>query len=191
MAYKTITGANDVLKCAISTDCGQTWSTRLFINSGSMNSGTQTTNFIPNSTNDWRDFTVTTTAAMRLSNNVMFRFDFSSNGGNNIYIDDFRVDGLSSVGIEDNVLLDNTFTIYPNPSTEGTSTMNFELNEVSTTANVYLTDMLGKKVMNVFSGSLAATEHNFSINTSQLTSGIYFVSLETDDKRITKKLIVR
>lgn len=191
LAYKTTTGANDVLKCAISLDCGQTWTTRLFLNSGNMNSGTRNnSNFIPSTASDWRDFTVTTTAAMRTSKNVLFRFDFTAGGGNNIYIDDFKVDG-QPVGIETVNALENATTLYPNPSTDGFSTLEFKLEESSSNGSIFLTNIVGKRVQNVYQGSFSADAYKFNLNTAELSSGIYFVTLQTDKNRITKKLIVR
>lgn len=193
LAYKTQTGVNDVLKCAFSLDCGQTWITRLFLNSGSMNSGTVagTSGFVPSSANDWRDFTVTTTAAIRASDNVLFRFDFTAGGGNNIYIDDFIVDGPSTVGLEDINQLEQSMSLYPNPSADGNTTLEFDLNEASDNSSIYITSIVGKRVQNIYNGSLASDNYKFNINTEALSTGIYFVSIETGKSRVTKKLIVR
>lgn len=193
LAYKAQAGANDVLKCAISLDCGQTWITRLFLSSGSMNSGTVngSSSFIPSSPSDWRDFTVTTTAAIRASKNALFRFDFTSGGGNNIYIDDFKIDG-QSVGIEDNTsVLENSLNIYPNPVTGGNSTLEFQMKEAQENVSIYLTDVVGKTVRTLYNGSLTSDLYQFDVNTSQLKSGIYFLSIATKEGRITRKLMVR
>ena len=191
VAYKTQTGANDVIKCAISIDCGQTWITRLFLNSGSMNSGTlNNANYIPNNPADWREFPVSTTGVIRASDNALFRFEFVGGNGNNIFIDDFRVDG-QPVGFETLKNIENTIQIYPNPTSSGKTTLSFKLDEASENGAVYLTDILGKRVKEVYNGLLNNELYTFNIQTAELESGIYFISIISNSKRITKKIIVQ
>jgi uncharacterized repeat protein (TIGR01451 family) len=75
------------------------------------------------------------------------------------------------------------FTVYPNPAL-GTVTLNF--NKEVTNANVTVHDVMGKKVL-----SASVTGNQDSINISALTSGIYFISAESNGKSVTKKLVVK
>lgn len=190
VAFKNRTSSTDNLKCAISVDCGQTWITRGVISTSLMSSGTQDGSaFVPNSPNDWVPFTITTNGTIRASDNAIFRFEFTGGGGNNIFIDNFRVDG-QAVGLNTVKSVENTLQLYPNPTSNGSTTLTFSLEESSNNGEIYLSDMLGKKVKQVHSGSLNSDFNSFAISTSDLSSGIYFVSIVTNNKRTTRKLIV-
>lgn len=194
LAYKTQTGANDVLKCAISIDCGQTWITRFFASSGSFNTGTRNgSTFVPNVPSDWLDITITTTGAIRTSTNAIFMFDFKAGttGGNNIFIDDFRVDGASVVGIDDVESFRNSISLYPNPVTDGMVKLDFLLGNEVEEASIFLTDILGQRVKDLYNGSLNAEPYQFNIPTDELSSGVYFLSIQAGNKNVTKKMIVK
>ena len=191
VAFKNQTGSSDQLWCSISTDCGVTWVVRGVITSSNLASGTlNNANFIPSSAADWNTIFITTTPAMRTSNNVLFRFEFKSGGGNNIYIDDFRVDG-TSVGIENNQNLQNNFTAFPNPVIDGSLNVSFLLEEATPNASLYLSNIIGKEVKSVYNGALNTSPYQFEINTSGLSAGVYFITLKTDEQNITKKVVVR
>jgi hypothetical protein len=51
-------------------------------------------------------------------------------------------------------------------------------------------DVNGKEVNRLFDGYYPAGELNASFNGSQLSSGIYFVVLETDEGMMSRKLIL-
>lgn len=118
---------------------------------------------------------------------------------------DFRLNGASAAaggasfsgpqffggftGVEQLNVLTNSFNIYPNPATQNTN-IAFNLienNKVSAT----VIDMLGNVV------SVIAHENEFnkgnntlSLNTANLANGIYYISLEVNGVKETKKLIV-
>ncbi|MBL4709948.1 MAG: PKD domain-containing protein, partial [Flavobacteriales bacterium] len=188
LAYKTKTGANDVLKCAISIDCGQTWITRFFATSGSINTGTRTSAFVPTIPSDWLDITVTTTAAIRASTNAIFRFDFKAGTtlGNNIFFDDFKVDGASVVGINDIESFRKSISLYPNPVVDGVVKLDFLLDNDVQDASIFLTDILGKRIKDVYNGSLNSEAYQFNISTEKLSSGVYFLSIQAGNKNVTK-----
>jgi len=193
VAFKNQTGSSDQLWCSISTNCGQSWTTRgVLTASSTLNTGTlNNANFIPSSASDWKTIFITTTAAMRTSSNVLFRFEFKSGGGNNIYIDNFRVDGASTVGINDNELLNNSFTAFPNPVTYGKLNINFMLDKAADNARLFVTNMVGQQVKEVYTGSLNNDPYQFEINTNELAPGVYFISLKTGSQNITRKIIIQ
>lgn len=192
VAFKNQTGSSDQLWCAISTDCGQSWVTRGVLPASTLSTGTlNNANFIPSSAADWKTIFITTTAAMRTSNNVLFRFEFKSGGGNNIYIDDFRVDGASAVGIKNNVLLESSFTAFPNPVTDGLLNINFMVDEAADNARLFVTNMVGQQVKEVYNGALNKDPYRFEINTNDLSSGVYFITLRTGSQNIIRKVIIQ
>ena len=192
LAYKqkNITDT-DRLNVSVSTNCGQSWRTRLVLTSGTMSSGTQSTWFTPSVASDWKDYNIILTNAMKQSDNLKVRFEFVAGDGNNIYIDEFLVDGASStVGISELSQLQTGVNVYPNPSSGGLTTLEVNAGADVTMANIYLTNILGKRVQEVYIGNFSKGENRFEINTSSLGAGIYFLTIEQNDERITKKLIL-
>ncbi len=79
-------------------------------------------------------------------------------------------------------------SIYPNPMSESAQVA-FTLLEQST-VSVGLFDILGKKIISVYSGKMTAGSQNLQINTEQLENGIYFVNIEVNGNTISKKVSV-
>ncbi|MBK8368346.1 MAG: T9SS type A sorting domain-containing protein [Bacteroidetes bacterium] len=83
----------------------------------------------------------------------------------------------------------NSFVLYPNPATANT-TISFniaEKNKVS--VNVY--DVLGNLVSTLSqSNDFEKGNNTISLNTSNLASGIYYISLDINGSKETKKLVI-
>lgn len=78
--------------------------------------------------------------------------------------------------------------LFPNPATQ-TSTLNFSLAE-KTNVRISIFNVLGEALIVSNLGVKTAGNHNFEINTSELSKGIYFVKLESDEKSTNSKLVV-
>ena len=115
-------------------------------------------------------------------------FRFTSNGGNNVFIDDINLGGANS--IEDGLASTIDFNVYPNPIEEN-SIISFNiLNKQKVELKIY--DILGREVSSLFNGYLSAGDHQYSIaEKSDLSPGVYVVTLCVDRQRFTKKLIVK
>lgn len=78
--------------------------------------------------------------------------------------------------------------IYPNPANESSRI------EFSTTGagnlEIFVTDLLGNRVLDVFSGLTAEGVHSFDLNTSKLMNGSYYVTISTGNKTVTEILTV-
>ena len=85
------------------------------------------------------------------------------------------------LGVSDARLLH--FTMYPNPSDNMVS---FQLPSDTNNARVTVFDYLGKSLLQQ---NISTT--NKDVDISKLSTGIYFVRIQTDAKVGTKKLIVR
>ena len=80
-------------------------------------------------------------------------------------------------------------SLYPNPSSDKT-TLSI-VSPKSIFINVMITDITGKLVSEISENySLISGENNLNINTSELTNGIYFVTLNHANGKETVKLIV-
>jgi hypothetical protein len=86
----------------------------------------------------------------------------------------------NSVGM--NEFVDNTkFSIYPNPATE---LLNIELEAINENATISIMNALGEVIL-----VDKQVNQNTSFNIHHLTSGVYFVKVDTQKSSITKKLI--
>jgi PKD repeat protein len=184
-AQKTSTSA-DKLQVYVSTNCGQSWSLRQTISGASLSTaGVVSTSFVPTAS-QWVTKTVNL-ATVATSPSVLIKFRFTSDAGNNIYIDDINI--LANVGIDE---LENTlgFNVYPNPSEDNT-VIAFSLTE-SHHADIRIFDVLGQETAQVFSGDAGPGDHQYKIaDRATLSSGVYFVRLSIDGRNFTQKLIVK
>lgn len=184
-AQKTSTSA-DKLQIYVSTTCGQTWSLRQTITGSSLSTaGVISSSFVPTAS-QWVTKTLNL-GSVSTATSLFIKFKFTSNAGNNIYLDDINI--LSNVGIDD--LSNNIhFNVYPNPAEDNTL-ITFNLIE-SNQADIKIYDVVGKVVSSVFTGNLNAGEHQYSVSgNSKLASGVYFIKLTVGGESFTKKLIVK
>jgi hypothetical protein len=117
--------------------------------------------------------------------NVRFKFQYSQNTGNNIYIDDINVTGTSTVGVQDVEFL-ATVSVYPNPA-KGPSNIDFNMAEAAD-MKIDVTDVTGRIVETVEQNKLAAGSHHYTFGTS-LNPGIYFVKFTVGANEFTRKVI--
>ena len=78
--------------------------------------------------------------------------------------------------------------IYPNPINESAQ-IEFTLLEQSN-VSVGLFDLLGKKLISVYNGTMAAGSQNLVLHTDQLETGVYFVNIEVNGNITSKKVSV-
>jgi hypothetical protein len=93
-----------------------------------------------------------------------------------------------STNIEDGVMSDDNFRIYPNPVM---NQLNVELRDVSSqNLRVELFDVLGKKIIEFSELKQAGNVRTLSYDVSSLEEGIYFLSIVSGNEKITKKIQV-
>ncbi len=78
----------------------------------------------------------------------------------------------------------NSFKIYPNPTS---NSIHIIFNETVNLKSTKLYDVLGKQMEVNFSKK----DSNINIDLSKLNSGIYFIHIETDKKRLIHKIVKR
>ncbi|MGB4930939.1 MAG: T9SS type A sorting domain-containing protein [Chitinophagales bacterium] len=81
---------------------------------------------------------------------------------------------------EENNIIENTFSLYPNPAN------NFITIETdfSTEKTIYITDALGQIVK-----TITTSENNITIDLNGIASGVYFIKMEDGINSVTKKFI--
>lgn len=80
---------------------------------------------------------------------------------------------MSGVGVGETATQQNPMIVYQNLSAGEVAVKISSLD--NSPADIYITDIQGRKLQTIFSGNLSPGENEFSANISGLTSGIYFV----------------
>ena len=78
--------------------------------------------------------------------------------------------------------------IFPNP-TEGEVMIQFRVEQESET-EVIVSDAVGRKVMEVVNTKMPSGEYKYVVNLTPLSNGFYLVSVKTDTKISTSKIII-
>lgn len=169
----------DRLLVKMSRDCGKTWITRKTL-TGSQLSTTGTTvnsTFIPNSS-EWSDMLISPTPSSYKTDNIVFRFEFYSGGGNNFYLDDIHVFDLSTL----NQWKGNApnWRIFPNPAQ---GIMHIE-------SDFSFFDMQVFSQTGILIADYSKLSNSFPVDISKLAPGVYFVRIQFADYAGYQKLIV-
>lgn len=104
--------------------------------------------------------------------------DLVSGGTGDLFVQKLRTDSTITVSVPLTFRDNNTFIIYPNPSTGVTNIM-----AEPEMDNIVITDVVGKKV---YEASPLTSRTSITI----LTPGIYFVTISCGDQIGTQKLVV-
>lgn len=116
----------------------------------------------------------------------MWKIVFTAFGGSSDGMIAFTKEQVGTVGIDEQTKL-TAFTLYPNPTTTGNITIKF--NNTSSSSTTTITDLSGKQVYSeriTFQG-----EQTQEINVSNLSTGMYIISIANESSRISKKLIIK
>lgn len=177
--------SEDRLKVMISTNCGKTWQTRYNKAGADLSTvGTSNSSFTPSSQSQWEEISVNL-SSFATQDNVLIKFEATSDQGNNLYIDDINLTG--PVGIEESIS-ENGFTVFPNPS-DNTVFVNFNLNN-DEVVELSVNDITGKTVRTIINSKLNKGAHTLVINKNELNaSGIYFLNLKTTNSNIVRKIL--
>ena len=184
--YKSSSTNTDRLVIYYSADCGKTWTVRRTISGTTFptTTGFISSAFFPSPT-QWRAETANfTTPLASTQPNVRFRFEFTHDNGNNIYIDDINITG--TVDINEALAQKTNLNIYPNPSRNHTF-VSFKTDE-DYNVKIEITDVTGRLV-NSISENMKAGEHEVKLNNS-LEKGVYIVRLLLDNNSFFKRVVM-
>ncbi|MCB9194900.1 MAG: T9SS type A sorting domain-containing protein [Flavobacteriales bacterium] len=185
-AKKTSTDA-DYMRVSVSNDCGETWSVRKNISSSILATAPNTTSSFTPSVSQWTDVNVTNITSTYWTSDFRFKISFYSGGGNNVYIDDINLSD-ASLGVYE-VEQFGSVSLYPNPANDQVN-VNLDLSNNASNVELVLTDLLGQQLEVIKKGDLTAGTYNYSLNTTNLSKGIYLVTLKVGNQITTKKLII-
>jgi hypothetical protein len=78
--------------------------------------------------------------------------------------------------------------VFPNPN-DGVVNLQFRVDQESQT-EVLVSDLVGRKVMEVINTKMPAGDYKYIVNLTKLEDGFYFLSVKTDTKISTSKIII-
>ena len=175
--------STDNLRVLVSPDCGESWSIRYNKTGSALSTAPATTSAFAPTPNEWRTESVILPTSLFFANkpNVRFRFEYSYFDGNNLFIDDINIIGLT--GIEN--ASTSAGIIFPNPGNgKGVLKLNTIL-QMDSEINVF--NSLGE---NVFRSNLipkGISEIPIDLN---LAPGMYYIRIVNKDYRRPIKLII-
>ena len=194
MAYaKRTAQPAEVLKMFYSNDCGITWNGPIKTLSGNQlvtNGGAQVSNFVP-TTSEWRMETVSQNAGTLFQNNphVMFKIEVTSNGGGNLYIDNFTIGSV--LGTNEHLADLHKISLFPNPLTSETG-IAFELKTAEKVA-VKVMDVVGNTIYEQPGNTFKAGSHTILLAGKMKTAkaGMYLVQMNLGGIVYNTKLLVQ
>jgi len=185
VAYAQYGSENDRLQVHVSTNCGTSW-TQIFSKQGTALStaAATTTSFVPTAA-QWRNESVSLGTYAGQSN-VLIRFRGTSNYGNNLYIDNVNINGATSINESANN--SSSMEVYPNPFNSNT-TLDITLTAAQK-VRIDMYNVVGENVYSIDKGQLSSGEHKVVLSADELPAGVYFITLTTEEGRISKRVVV-
>ncbi len=189
MAYaRKNTFWSDRLRVYVSSDCGKTWFLRKNLVGSQLSTSPDAAGaFVPTSQSQWALISITSMPQINGQASARIKFEFTSDGNNNLYIDDINITA-DPTGIRETSSSPVNLSVYPNPAGDVFS-VSFEMPSAGN-VEVNITDMLGREVKTVVNDRLGAGIHEYNISSSEFGKGIYFVRLKTGAISTVQKLMI-
>lgn len=181
---------DDRLRVYVSNNCGRTWSLRQQLR-GSTNlvtAGNLGGTFVPTDQDQWGFAEIENVSTSFHTGDFRLKFEFESDGGNTIYIDNINING-TPVGLDEHQAGSINAFVMPNPA-QGQAQLVYTMAQ-SGPVNVELVDVLGRSLGVVHQGSAPAGTQRFDLPIGTLPSGLYFVRLQQGSERTVLRFVVK
>ena len=183
-AYKKLNaGTDEVLRVYVSKDCGETWALRKNMYSDDLNTDTESAEYTPADQGDWKTVTLTNITSAYYVTNLMYKFEFTNAGGNNIYLDNINLYPESMTDLVQQTKVSD-ISVYPNPAG---GVVNIKISgSDDQDYSVSLFSPLGSKIASIYNGPING---NIEYNVSSLPKGVYIIQVESLGDVYTMKLV--
>ncbi len=186
-AYKRRFSTNiEELRFYISKDCGETWALRKLIKGDELGPEQLSSPYEPVSTAEWIQVNVTNINSPYYVSNFMFKFEFTNDFGNNIYIDNINLYPESMTGLG-HLDVNKEIAIYPNPTTDGFQIIIDVQNDSD--YEITLIDNLGQSVRALYSADLSAGTNKLDFSLSGLPVGSYIIRIKSDFDQSSYRIV--
>ncbi len=178
---KSVSLYTDEMIVQLSVDCGATWSQIFYrSNSGLVTGPTQTTPFIPDSS-QWKSALINLSSYQNESN-VSIKIMNVTDGGNFLYIDDINI-GDKALSISQKGL-ESEFSIFPNPSNGNFTILSDTYKSFNQEYHIY--NSIGKLIQIV-----KIEKGNSQVLVTSLPKGMYFIGVNLNNKQQFQKVIIK
>ncbi len=176
----------DALRVDISTDCGATYTSIYFkddLDLSTIPNYSTVNDWEPSGPDDWRIEEIDIDAYT--GGSAIIRFVNINGYGNSTFIDNININGailnITDLGFD-------AISVSPNPADE---VLNINLGSISSESiRTVITNNLGQTIA-VYEDSIFNNGTQATIDVSQLSTGLYFVTFDNNNQSTTKKLVVR
>ncbi|WP_165779249.1 M43 family zinc metalloprotease [Brumimicrobium salinarum] len=181
LAYaKRANMGNERLEIQLSKDCGESWATRKVVLLNSSSFETAEYEYFPSDNAAWGEHEYTIPLSNYNVDNLMFRFKYNADGGNNLFLDNINFSDISELDLkaEEN---QKKLEIYPNPTDSY-----FIISSGNTTLNgqIILYDIYG----NVIKNKPVKKAYNVQFSIQDIPSGTYFIRYESNQEGLSTKM---
>jgi len=186
IAYRQFSSENDRLEILVSTDCGDNW-TSVYDKAGAQLKTVSSSQafFLPTGT-QWRKDKIDL-SAFDDAPEVIVRFEFTSDYGNNLFMDNINIGGTFLSGVEDAIVAGDV-KVFPNPASSVVN-IDFTMAQANNvTLEVY--DVTGKLVTTLLDNQLVGAGAQNVQWKNPASTGMYFVKIRTEEGSITRKVSV-
>ncbi len=183
-AFARRTASNDdILRVYVSNNCGETWTLRKQLrgNGDLPTVPDQNSAFTPSNAAQWEECVITNITAAYCVSDFRFKFWFTGDGGNDLWIDDININsGAVGVG-ELSATQAPEVLVLPNPATQQ-ATVQVMLGKAGATL-VELVDPTGRTVQVIANERMNVGEYRWQLPVERMNAGLYFIRLQQDGLR--------
>ncbi len=191
VAYAPKPGSSvETLKVYTSSDCGKTWKyKKIFMSFSQLASAAATADpFVPEPGDDWNFLVVDNIDSEDLTSGFRLRLEFTSGGGNNIFIDDINIVDEIIVDVPSRANTNYFAEVVPNPA-KGKAELRFTL-PTATSVGVRIVNATGQTVYTDKNRRYPSGENRMNLKLEHLKPGVYFIELTSDLGQGVQKLVV-
>lgn len=179
--------SNDRLQLYITKNCNSTWIQRVNLVGPALETAAMIASaFTPSNSSEWKQASALIPGTY-MTSGFRFKFVYTSNGGNNIYIDDINLD--MNAGINNLDELNSSFQLFPNPASEHVN-ISFTLTEAKR-LTVSMLNIVGQTIYKREKENYPEGEHAVTLNTKGIAAGMYFIKIDDGISNFKKPLVIR
>jgi len=174
------------LEVFVSTDCGQTWTSKWVKSGAALATAANTTSAFTPTSAQWRAECVDLSSYAGQAK-VFVKFVGTNSYGNNVYVDDISISDAVCVaaGIDEQAKT-TTFSVYPNPAKD---MVQVDLSNLMGSYTVEVMDLQGRILSNQ-SGSATGDSAILSISLEGVAKGTYMISVYNNNSKESKTIVV-
>ncbi|MFK7783959.1 MAG: S8 family serine peptidase [Crocinitomicaceae bacterium] len=184
----------EVLKVFITQGCEDGWVQRKTLAGPQLSTLNSTSEWFPSTAADWTTVHMTNVTSNYYSGDFRFKFEFESDGGNNLYLDDINLyqgapsDDPILVGLDDSNPAIAKTLLYPNP-TDDEINVEFNLNNGGST-DLTISDITGKQLKSYTVAGSPGKNIAF-IDVNDLSSGVYFLNISVSGSTEQLRFVIQ